>query len=150
MSPDQPTGSRFGAERAQGRTCGECTLCCKLLAIPEIQKAAGKWCAVCNIGKACTVYENRPRACRDFECLWLQGVGTDDMRPDKSKVVMSLAPMSAVPSRRGQPGQIPVLHVDPGRPDAHRNPAFAELFSNFDEVIVAHGADGRLMKQRRT
>lgn len=78
-------------------SCGSCTLCCKLLAIEEINKPVGKWCDRCNVGVGCGQYEDRPTACREFECLWLHSQKPQiddalrfpaDMRPDKSKVIL--------------------------------------------------------------
>jgi hypothetical protein len=54
------------------RSCGECGLCCKLLAVDEIGKPAHVWCEHFSPGTGCTIYETRPAACRTFECLWLK------------------------------------------------------------------------------
>lgn len=71
------------------RTCGPCTLCCTLLAIPEIQKPAGSRCEhVCDAG--CSVYADRPYSCRKFECLWLKGETPEWARPDNIGVVFDV------------------------------------------------------------
>ncbi len=71
------------------KSCGDCGMCCKLLAIAEIEKPAGRWCPSFQRGRGCGVYETRPSACRGFECLWLQSEKLDDRwRPDKSRLVM--------------------------------------------------------------
>jgi uncharacterized protein len=44
--------------------CDSCALCCKLLAIPEIEKPAGQWCKHCTKTRGCDVYETRPEPCR--------------------------------------------------------------------------------------
>jgi hypothetical protein len=77
--------------------CGSCTACCRVFAIPETSKPAGKWCDKCNIGKGCTIYETRPARCVDYECIWLQAKLRgdaqhklpDSLRPDRCKVVFS-------------------------------------------------------------
>lgn len=52
------------------RTCGPCTACCTVMAVPELKKPAGKGCDhLCTLG--CEKYEGRPQSCRDFACLWL-------------------------------------------------------------------------------
>jgi hypothetical protein len=109
------------------RDCGGCTLCCKLVAVPALDKPQGKWCQHCQIGKGCAIQgqPERPEACAIFDCLWLQGYGTEEMRPDKSKVVM--ASTSDAKSL--------VLHVDPARPDAYRTPAFDRLI----DVMIEGG-----------
>ena len=65
------------------RECEECNLCCKL---PEInytkeKKEAFSWCKSCNIGKGCKVYKNRPKGCKDFYCLYQQGL--TNLKPNK-------------------------------------------------------------------
>lgn len=120
------------------RECGGCTLCCKLLEVKEISKLQGKWCSHCALGRGCKIYDDRPKACDDFNCLWLQGFGTDDMRPDKSKVVMTVTTDS----------KNLVLHVDPSRPDAFREAGFERVTKNLladgRKIFVVRG-DQRLM-----
>lgn len=64
-------GRRGGAEAAVRRECGDCRLCCKLLAVDEIGKPPRMWCEHSAAGVGCTIYEGRPAACRTFRCLWL-------------------------------------------------------------------------------
>lgn len=81
--------------------CGSCTMCCRVYAIPQLEpaKPAGAWCTHCTIGKGCKIYDQRPKLCVDFECLWLQSQSREnpkqrlpaDMRPDRCKVVFSPA-----------------------------------------------------------
>jgi hypothetical protein len=77
--------------------CGSCTLCCKLLDIPELNKPQGRWCTHCAVGTGCRIYEERPAPCRDFACVWLQSQQEAkplpaELRPDKSKVVLAFSP----------------------------------------------------------
>ena len=77
--------------------CGTCTACCRIFEIPELAKPAGKWCEHCEIGRGCTIYNERPAVCQEFECLWLLSQQRDDprehlapeLRPDRCKVVFS-------------------------------------------------------------
>lgn len=74
-------------EPLAGRECGDCTLCCTLLAIerPELRKAAGVTCPHCL--KGCTIYPERPAPCREFHCAWrLLPIFGEDWRPDRSGV----------------------------------------------------------------
>jgi hypothetical protein len=65
------------------RTCGECTLCCKLPRIDELEKPSWTWCKHCVIGKGCGIYGNHPPVCKDFRCLWLDDLELpDEWRPD--------------------------------------------------------------------
>jgi hypothetical protein len=52
------------------RVCGKCNLCCRVLGIEVLGKAAGEWCRHCVIGRGCGIYDERPAVCRDFECLY--------------------------------------------------------------------------------
>jgi len=93
--------------------CGECTMCCKLLAINELEKPEGQWCPNCAIGSNCRIYETRPQSCRDFSCIWLESQSQRSplpaaLRPDRCKMVLSFAE-----NRRDVLG-----HCDPARPDA--------------------------------
>jgi hypothetical protein len=90
--------------------CGNCTACCRVFAIPEFDKPAGKWCQHCAIGKECRIYESRPQVCRAFECLWLQsqripGAAFElELRPDKCKVVFSPTTNQNIMSATTMPG----------------------------------------------
>ena len=68
----------------QPKTCGECTMCCKIMGVPALDKAPGAWCGSCAIGSGCTRYKTRPQSCKDFACLWLQDKDMPEAyRPDK-------------------------------------------------------------------
>jgi hypothetical protein len=95
------------------RACGECTLCCKIMAIEEFAKPAGVWCSNCKPGHGCLVYASRPFECEAYSCLWL----TDDRfdqrwKPSKSKLVLTAS----------QDGI--EIRCDPGFPDAWRKEPF--------------------------
>ena len=65
------------------RTCGPCTLCCKVLAVRELGKPKDTWCPHARKGAGCGIYWMRPEPCRDFRCFWLQGLLPEPFRPDK-------------------------------------------------------------------
>jgi hypothetical protein len=69
------------------RQCGGCTACCKALGIIEIGKSPGKWCKHCTIGRGCQIYTARPEGCQVFKCTWLNGIGSENERPDKTNLV---------------------------------------------------------------
>ena len=54
------------------RTCGSCSLCCKVMEIKELKKPMNKWCSHCAKGGGCSIYPTRPAECRTFDCLWLK------------------------------------------------------------------------------
>jgi len=81
----------YDLDLVPGRSCGECTVCCTVMAIdkPDIQKQAGVTCRHCHGG--CTIYETRPKLCRDFHCGWRQLPILDDgWRPDRSGVFVEI------------------------------------------------------------
>lgn len=74
---------------AEGRSCGDCTICCETLKItvPELLKPAGVLCEHCT-GGGCSIYETRPQVCREWYCLWRRlGQMPDVLRPDRLGVV---------------------------------------------------------------
>lgn len=78
----------MNGELTLGRSCGGCTACCKTHAVPVIDKPAGSWCTACIKGKGCGIYEYRPQPCQTYKCAWLEGVGSDEERPDRSKIIV--------------------------------------------------------------
>ncbi|SRR5258708_6083397 len=72
------------------RTCGECSLCCKLLPVAELDKEANLWCQHCRPGNGCSIYNARPRVCRDYQCGWLLGVLDDNRYPINCHMVVTL------------------------------------------------------------
>jgi uncharacterized cysteine cluster protein YcgN (CxxCxxCC family) len=101
-----------------GRSCGECSLCCKLLHIQAFDKPVGVWCAHCAPGRGgCTIYETRPAECRNFHCSWLTSPALGpEWRPNKCKMFLR------------QEGNLIAVHVDPSDPTAwRREPFFQQL-----------------------
>jgi hypothetical protein len=39
------------------KTCGDCTLCCEVMAIEELSKPASVWCSHCKPGNGCLIYQ---------------------------------------------------------------------------------------------
>lgn len=72
------------------RQCGSCTLCCKLLPVPEISKPTGERCGS-QCRKGCAIYHVRPKSCREWSCLWLLDSEMHDMpRPDRCGFVIDM------------------------------------------------------------
>ena len=105
---------------APSLTCGACTLCCKLIAVPELEKPVDTWCAHCDrAGGGCRVFgtPKRPKACGEWECVWLQSQSNSDpgkrlapeLRPDRTHVILT-------PGTDG--GRTLVAHVDVIYPNA--------------------------------
>lgn len=98
------------ASNIESRTCGTCTLCCRLPDIDHFDKPANAWCSHCVEGQGCSIYANRPSLCRDFLCLWR----TDDSLPPAWDPEISKMMIYE------QGPQITVL-VDPDYPDLWRS-----------------------------
>lgn len=83
-------------------------------------KVPHRWCDHCIIGLGCSIYEQRPKTCREFECVWLQdtrGLMDEAMRPDKLRVVFQPT----------DDGCGLVAHCDPGDPMAWRRAKSIEV-----------------------
>ncbi len=64
------------------RMCGGCKACCTTNAIVELNKPVRTHCRYeCDTG--CRRYKTRPQSCRDFNCMWILGLGDESGRPDK-------------------------------------------------------------------
>ena len=75
------------------KDCGSCALCCKLPELPGF-KPPGVWCPNIDLKKhkeRCKAYEERPKGCREFECMWrLYDSAPEDMRPDRCGVLFEV------------------------------------------------------------
>ena len=102
-----------------GRHCGTCSLCCKLLAVPALEKPTEKWCAHCDVGRGCRIYDRRPGECRAFTCGFLTLAQLSEAwRPSTCKFVLLI---SATDKRL-------VADIDPGFPAAWRvEPYYSQL-----------------------
>ena len=68
--------------------CGECTLCCKLLHIPDMNSPVGVYCAGCDPNVGCNIYDKRPEECRTFQCSWSQMEKAHiDLKPENCGVI---------------------------------------------------------------
>ncbi len=112
-----------------GRACGSCTLCCKVLEIGELSKPGGTWCPKCKVGKGCSIYDDRPKACRAFHCGYLIGAQlSEKWRPTTAKMVLSFE------------DRVITVHVDPGNASAWRNePYYSDLKRWAGELAAARG-----------
>lgn len=75
------------ADRSKTRECGQCSVCCRICAVPELAKPPHVDCPFIEDG--CTIYgaPSRPDLCSSFTCLWLRGCGLPEDRPDLSGVL---------------------------------------------------------------
>ena len=107
------------AQPAPGRTCGTCTLCCKVYDVPAVESVAGQWCRHTKQGRGCAIHATRPDHCRAFHCLWMTEAWLGpEWKPERAKMVLSLDPVSRHMN----------VQVDPGQPNAwRREPYYGQL-----------------------
>jgi hypothetical protein len=87
---------------ANQRQCGDCSLCCKVLGIPELDKPKDHWCPNFAAGAGCVIYNDRPPSCRNFACRWLTDPTMGpEWKPSVCKMVVDSRP------------SLFVVHVDP-------------------------------------
>jgi hypothetical protein len=115
------------------RSCGECTLCCKLLPVREIEKHANTRC-IHQRHSGCRVYrkDGFPLSCRLWSCLWLVDAQTAGLRrPDRSGYVIDMVaqPIWAQDNETGEMQETAAYTIwcDPARREAWRDPALLAL-----------------------
>lgn len=71
------------------RECGECSLCCKLVGVHEINKLPDEWCCFAHKERrrGCKEYVTRPESCRQFTCLWQTEQIKESLSPRETKVI---------------------------------------------------------------
>lgn len=117
-----------------GRSCGGCTLCCKLLGIDALGKPKAQWCPHCKPGSGCTIYSDRPDECRTFDCLYVSGPQLGEhWFPARSKMIVCVN--DAV-------GRIEI-HVDGDRPGAWRAEPFHAEIRSWAKAAAAD--DGQIL-----
>ena len=128
-----PTGITGTTEAppAPPRSCGPCTLCCKVMAIkdPELEKPKDVWCQHAKKGCGCGIYDTRPSICRGFECMWLGGEfgRYAEFRPDKIHGLLT-------PTTDGKNF---VVHEDPGY-ERHAREALKDFIDRWLAVEPEH------------
>ena len=120
-----------------GRSCGTCTLCCKLIAVIELDKPPGEWCPHCIKKGGCAIHATRPTGCRTFFCHWMteKGLGPE-WKPERSKLVLVM----------GEGGHMTAF-VDPGVPGAWRQAPYYETLKRWS-VEASRAQPARLVMVR--
>ena len=62
------------------RECGNCSLCCEVMAVEDINKKEYQKCE--NQGLGCRIHNEKPDQCKSFACAWLEGNIPYDLKPD--------------------------------------------------------------------
>lgn len=135
--------------------CGECTLCCKVMAVMDLDppKPRNDLCRFCEENAGCSVYAGRPESCRVFDCVWLQAqekkatrlIFRGNLRPDRCHVLF-------VPLRGEHEGIS--VHVDPDYPMAWQGRAVRSIWNRVRNaggtVVIAVGSDRIVFRKGAT
>lgn len=108
------------------RTCGTCTLCCKVLEVPSLAKPPGQWCAHVVQGRGCGIHGRHPADCQAFACGWLTAMDLGpEWKPEVSRFVL----------RDESDARRLCIDVDPGFPDAWKKPAYYPLIKRWAQAV---------------
>jgi hypothetical protein len=136
-APRQPTPEEVGV-LSTPKSCGDCSLCCKLLGIAELGKVPGVWCNHVADRRRCGIYADRPPSCRAYQCIWTLAAPLDERwRPDRAGFVLSTGRVD---------GEILVM-VDQETPDAWRREPFYSQIKRMSDVFK--GGAPRVLVQTR-
>lgn len=114
---------------APGKACGSCAMCCKLFDVGWLDKPkpAGKWCHHCKPGTGCTIWQDLPKGCADYFCVWrLDPDLAPEWRPDRAHFILTHAHQDAPLA----------IVVDPAYPDAHRREPYASMLARTARDIL--------------
>jgi hypothetical protein len=119
--------SVIDSEPVLSRKCGTCTLCCTLVPVLEIRKAANTRCTH-QFSGGCRIYADRPLSCFAWNCSWLVDESTSRLRrPDRAHYVIDSVPDKVVVQDQvtleENVAHVTVIWCDPNYPLAHRDPA---------------------------
>lgn len=116
-------------EKHTNRSCGSCSLCCRLLPQKELRKGANTRCQHQRHSAkgSCSIYAKRPPSCVLWSCGWLVRADTVNLsRPDRSHVVIDIFPDVITIQQEDAEDidmEVIVLWVDPAHKDAWKHPA---------------------------
>ena len=110
------------------RACDGCTLCCKVMRVPSLEKPENTWCPHCRIGVGCAIYEGRPGECEAFVCGYLL---IPELTPEWKPAVSHLIIMGGL-----NDGRINIV-VDPARPDAWRRQPYYGVIKDWARKALA-------------
>lgn len=117
-------------ERAPGKDCGTCTLCCKLFPVPELDKPSGAWCRHIVQGRGCGIHATRPQVCRAFHCQWLYNPDLGpEWKPETARFVLSIYPKSNTLA----------VTVDPGFPRNWAQEPYLSQLRRWSGAALAQG-----------
>ena len=119
------------------KQCGDCSLCCKLMDIKELNKPKDVWCPNFQTGVGCGIYSDRPPSCRNFVCHWLADATIGpEWKPNHCKMMLYMRP------------NILTVHVDPSAGQPWRAEPYRSTLRNWAERGLASGILVMVLKRR--
>ena len=108
-----------GVDIVPGRSCENCTLCCKVIGVPALGKPQGHDCTHCDIGRGCRIYARRPEVCAAFYCSYLLSPALgDEWKPLTSHLVLGYM----------ADADVVLIYTDPDHPGVwRREPYLARI-----------------------
>jgi hypothetical protein len=125
--------------------CADCDGCCRVFEVKEVQKPFGEPCKHLGstvLGPGCRIYADRPQACQNYVCLWLDSQRRKDtermaenLRPNVCKVVMGWP--------WGEDRETLFVYPYPSHPNAWRIPPVSDhlrmILSRGGKIVVVTG-----------
>jgi len=151
------TAISINFEKETARSCGSCSLCCRLLPQKELSKPALTRCQHQRHSEkgCCRIYARRPPSCMMWSCRWLTDADTADLsRPDRSHVVIDQMPdvIGIMDNETGERHDMEAIQVwvDPAYPDAWKHPSLLAYFNRKAEerqiaVLIRYGSSAGLV-----
>lgn len=114
-------------DRPNRRQCGECSLCCTVMAVDEIKKPENVKCNLLTpMGKCSVHHTGKPASCAEYQCLWLAGAMPEELKPNRSRIVADT----------DNSGQIVVFHVHPRDRGAWNKPAVRKWMDSISDRLM--------------
>ena len=122
------------------KVCADCTLCCTVYEIPDLEKKQGHACVHTHRDGGCDIWGLHPSLCQEFKCLWLRHKDMNALwRPDIAGFVLRL----------DTDGTTLNIDIDPKRPEAWRQEPYygqlkiwSEVITRGEGLLVVHLSDG--------
>lgn len=124
----------------EGKKCGECSLCCKTMAIDELSKPKDLWCQHVVQRMGCSIYAQRPPSCQAFQCVWLADPTLPEaFKPNKAKFVIV-----------GEGETQLVVHADPNNLGNWRREPYYSYLKSLASRGLNHGGVVSVLEKGRT
>ena len=123
---------------SEGRSCGSCQACCRLLPVRDLGKGANIRCKHQRFGKGCAIYAQRPVSCAIWTCRWKSEPNCGLPRPDRCHYVVDVCAdfLEIETDDTRQPVPVIQIWLDPLYPTAYR---CERLLTYLDAQYLAAG-----------